>query len=113
MTDADIARVVHEVLRGHNAAYGDTSLPPWEAAPDWQREARLPSVAFHRANPDASAAATHEAWLADKRAQGWVFGPVKDADRKTHPSLVPFDDLPDVEKAKDFIVSATVRALST
>ncbi|MEP4197946.1 MAG: RyR domain-containing protein [Aliishimia sp.] len=113
MTELDIARVLHEILRAHNIAYGDTSLPPWGKAPDWQRESSLASVRFHIANPDAPASATHEDWMAQKHADGWVLGDIKDAKAKTHPCLIPFSDLTPVEKAKDYLASATVRALST
>jgi len=37
----------------------------------------------------------HEKWRKDKEAAGWVYGEVKDAEKKTHPSLVPFNELPD------------------
>lgn len=111
MTDEQIARVLHEVLRAHNAAHGDHSLPPWESAHDWQHAASLNAVAFHRANPDASPAATHDAWVADKEASGWVYGPVKDSEKRTHPMMVPYEDLPAHEQAKDHIAAALVRAL--
>jgi hypothetical protein len=111
MTDEQIARVLHEVLRAHNAAHGDASLPPWEQAYDWQIEASLKAVEFHRQHPDASPAAIHDAWVAQKHATGWVYGPEKDADQRTHPMMVPYDDLPPHEQAKDHIAAALVRAL--
>ncbi len=37
---------------------------------------------------------SHAAWSEAMRRDGWVYGPVEDWTRKTHPKLVPFADLP-------------------
>ncbi|MBO7445288.1 MAG: Ryanodine receptor Ryr [Bacteroidales bacterium] len=43
----------------------------------------------------------HEVWAATRIAQGWTYGPERnDAERK-HPCLVPYDQLPEEEKAYD------------
>ena len=34
----------------------------------------------------------HERWCAERRLDGWVFGPLRDEQRRLHPSLIPFDD---------------------
>jgi len=47
----------------------------------------------------------HEIWAAQRISQGWVHGPVRDDARKTHPGLVPYDDLSDAEKEYDRRVS--------
>ncbi len=43
----------------------------------------------------------HEVWAAQRMADGWTWGPERDDARKKHPCLVPYDDLPDTEKAYD------------
>ena len=43
----------------------------------------------------------HENWAAARVAQGWVYGAVRDDARKTTPCLVPYDQLPEEEKAYD------------
>ena len=55
--------------------------------------------------------ASHESWMAQKVAEGWVYGPVKDPEAKTHHCIVPFDMLPREQQAKDFIFRAVVHAL--
>lgn len=43
----------------------------------------------------------HEVWSQNRINDGWTYGPVRDDDRKTHPCLVPYEDLPESEKAYD------------
>ena len=43
----------------------------------------------------------HLRWCRDKILNGWIFGEKKDSRKKTHPSLVPYDDLDESEKEKD------------
>jgi RyR domain len=106
-----IAQVCHEAMRALCASLGDLSLAPWSEAPEWQRLSTIDGVRFHLAHPDATDAATHENWLRDKERSGWRYGPVKDEKRKEHPCIVPFDQLPPAEQAKDRLFRAVVRAL--
>jgi hypothetical protein len=109
----EIARVCHEVNRAYCEALGDTSQVPWEQAPDWQRESALAGVNHTIDTCGAKPSDSHESWLAQKREDGWSYGPVKDPEKKEHPCFVPFDDLPPEQKAKDFIFQGVVRALTT
>lgn len=43
----------------------------------------------------------HEVWAQSRLAQGWVYGPARSDELKTHPCLVPYEDLPEVEKQYD------------
>ncbi len=43
----------------------------------------------------------HLRWCWEKRLNGWTYGKVKDARKKIHPSLVPYDELSENEKDKD------------
>lgn len=111
MSVSDIARVCHEANRAYCAALGDTSQLPWEDAPDWQKESAIVGVEFIAANPDAPPSASHESWLAQKKADGWKYGEVKDAEAKTHPCYVPYDELPVEQRAKDYIFGGIARAM--
>ncbi len=106
-----IARVAHEINRAYCEALGDTSQPAWEDAPDWQRASAIAGVQFHLARPDAAASASHENWMQQKLADGWTYGPLKIPDLKQHPCLVPFEQLPREQQAKDFLFRAVVHAL--
>lgn len=56
-----IARACHEANRGLCLAFGDISQPPWDSAPDWQKESAIKGVEFCIANPEAPASANHDA----------------------------------------------------
>jgi hypothetical protein len=111
MTIEQLAAICHEANRALCAVTGDHSQPPWSEAPDWQKESAIHGVKYHLANPGASAGHTHEVWLQGKLAAGWQQGPVKDPEAKEHPSLVPFEELPEVEQAKDYLFQAIIAGL--
>ena len=111
MESKDIARVAHEVNRAYCEALGDSSQPKWEDAPVWQKSSAINGVEFHRANPDAGPDHSHNAWLEEKKANGWKYGPVKDPEKKEHPCFVSYNELPVEQKAKDFIFMGVVHAL--
>lgn len=58
------------------------------------------------------AANTHDLWAAQRIAEGWSYGPNRDDRSKQHPSMVPYDDLPESEKEYDRItVVGTLKAI--
>lgn len=112
LTNEQVARVCHEVNRAYCAALGDHSQAAWEDAPEWQRASARMGVDLHRMLPDAGPEASHIAWGQQKLDEGWTYGPIKDAVNKTHPCLVPFNQLEPAQQAKDFIFKAVVNALT-
>lgn len=43
----------------------------------------------------------HEVWAKQRIEQGWKYGPVRNDALKTHPNLVPYEELPEIEKDYD------------
>ncbi len=43
----------------------------------------------------------HEVWAQQRMAEGWRWGAHRDDTRKLHPSLVPYEQLPESEKEYD------------
>lgn len=111
MKPEQIAKFAHEINRAYCASLGDDSHPSWEDAPDWQKASVRAGVEMHLANPDATPEQSHESWLAQKTAEGWKFGAVKDADKKEHPCFLPYAELPAEQKAKDYLSRAVVHGL--
>ncbi len=106
-----IAAVAHETNRAYCRQLGDDSQPSWREAPDWQRTSALDGVRFHLSDPDASPEASHENWLREKIADGWVYGSVKDPAKRHHPCCVPYAELPLEQRLKDSLFTSVVNAL--
>lgn len=43
----------------------------------------------------------HEVWAQNRIREGWTYGPVRDDQKRQTPCLVPYDQLPEEEKAYD------------
>lgn len=106
-----IAKVCHQANKAFCEASGDSSQKDWEKAEGWQKSSAINGVAFRLANPGAGEDSQHNSWMAEKLADGWVYGDVKDAVKKTHPCLVPFAELPAFQQKKDSLFCAIVDAL--
>lgn len=102
---------------------------PWGTAPDWQKDsirnavtlwdghvsARLlemmtppPEGANHESIEswarDNLPELSHKNWMTHKASEGWIYGEVKDPEKKTHHCMVPYGDLPEDQKKKDLVV---------
>jgi hypothetical protein len=106
-----VAEVCHEVNRVFCEFIGDSSQPAWKDAPAWQKESAIDGVHFHLSNPDAGPSASHDNWLADKEAAGWKYGPIKDPEKKEHPCMVPYEQLPREQQVKDSLFIAVVKTM--
>jgi hypothetical protein len=107
-----IARVAHEVNRAFCQSIGDHSQPAWEDAPNWQRSSACNGVEAHLKDPTLTPAQSHELWMEQKLREGWVFGEVKDPNAKTHPCMVPYEQLPQEQRSKDFLFRGVVHAIA-
>ena len=111
MNVQDIAKVVHTINKAYCESLKDFSQVDWEKAPENIKQSAIDGVNFIISNPDVGPDASHSNWLKFKEADGWKYGPVKDMDKKEHPCFVPYDDLPQEQKSKDYLFKATVKSL--
>lgn len=107
----EIAKVCHEANKSWCESNGDNSQKHWDEAEQWQRDSAVKGVEFKLNNPNAGDDAQHNAWMEDKVNDGWVYGEIKDANMKTHPCIVPFNELPEFQQKKDKLFCAIVDAL--
>jgi hypothetical protein len=113
LTLGEIARVVHEANRALQIVQSDPTIPVSPGWDDLDAETRRSAVegvagVLNGNSPRES----HQGWCEFKTAHGWTLGPVKDEVAKTHPLLVPYDQLPPSQQLKDHLFVAIVKALS-
>jgi hypothetical protein len=106
-TTSLVARICHEVNRAYCKGIGDDSQPPWEDAPEWQRQATFELFA---SGAKSTAEERHDQWCESKHKAGWIYGAVKDATASppTHPCLVPYAELPPEQRTKDALLNAII-----
>jgi hypothetical protein len=96
---------VYEAARVENAAAGRPINPePWE---ERSLEFRVNMTrAVRRQCSDGrleSPEALHNAWWDAYKEMGWEYGPERDTEKKTHPDMVPFDELGRKEQEKNWV----------
>jgi hypothetical protein len=112
-TDEQIARIAHEANRALQGILTDSNVPvdvPWEQYPPELQHRAVTAVkaARYGATPEA----VHESWMQTLLTDGWTLGETKDATAKTHPDLVPFDQLPPGDRAKDYLFAGVCAAMN-
>ncbi len=123
-----LAQAMHEIYCEDLRSHGDetsSSLVPWEDLPEHlkrqnraavrdipQKLQRIGHVMIPARSHDAPfdfpgegleevAQDEHLRYVDAKLAEGWSVGPEKDDEKKTNPTLVPWEELPEDEREKD------------
>lgn len=72
---------------------------PYTPAPLDTREIELPKELDELI--ERMARNVHDVWAQGRIAEGWTYGEQRDDQLKTHPCLVPYEELPDAEREYD------------
>jgi hypothetical protein len=126
-TNVQVARALHEdyLARARAAGRSGPAVRPWDELSPEQREANRAAAdalvaslhdvgcalrslyawdegAFSLSPEEVEqlARAEHARWSAERKADGWRYGPVRDDHKKHHPDLARWEDR--TEQAKDF-----------
>lgn len=111
MTDEILSRrawFVYEAARLAAIAAKAPIVPePWDGRDEAFRSQFL-GVIERQCSPSRSAdpAALHQDWVEAYEAMGWRFGPTRDPLTKTHPDMVPYEELGQLERDKDAVFVA-------
>ncbi|HVN73027.1 MAG TPA: RyR domain-containing protein [Methanoregula sp.] len=84
------ARMIRTKLNG--IGYDIGPITDWDAPGNFR---------FSAEETEYLAALEHERWMQEKQSGGWRYGTVRDDRKKTHPSIIPYNNLSEPEKEKD------------
>ena len=85
--------------------------PSWDDLSDRQRKLSVFIVNFLQVNPDATPVSVHNAWMGEMiHNEGFSLGPA-DPTARTHPNLVPFEELPEAVRNGYALSIGVVRGL--
>jgi len=106
-----VAKTCHEVNRAFcREVLMDHSHLPWEQTPQELKDSIFSGVCAHFDDPELTPEASHRKWVEYKTAEGWKFGNHKDAEAKTHPCMLPYDQLHKHDRAKDHLFAAVCKS---
>jgi hypothetical protein len=107
----EIAEIAHETNRIYCQTIGDYSQMGWDFSEQWQRLSSMDGVRAIERGVVTRPEQSHENWLKHKEDEGWLWGPEKDPDKKLHPCMVPFKELPHEQQMKDHLFFTIVMTL--
>jgi len=88
---------------------GDFQDLPWAYLEEWKRNDIINTVWFYLMYyPSQGAEECHNSWVADKFLDGWVYGYALLQDKRQHPNLVPFGQLPVEEQIKNLDITYNI-----
>ena len=102
-TLVDIAQECHNKNNELMMMNGEEQNGNWDSLDRHTKFINLKSVIKALENPDLTAKDMHDEWMNNKIADGWKYGDVKDPELKTHPLIIDYDLMKDVDKMKDQI----------
>lgn len=100
-----LIEAIHTMNKVAQTATGE-SIPELS---DHLRQSIKDGVKFKLENPFTTPENQHDNWCKFKTAEGWVYGEVKDFDKKTHPCLVPYGELPVEQQRKDHLFASSLQ----
>jgi hypothetical protein len=95
-----IAFLCHQSVNNYCEIYSNRSQKDWNEIEDWQKISTINKVEYYLNNPKVNYFSLHNVWRSNKLSKGWVYGKVKDIEKKTHPLLLNFKELPNIEQRK-------------
>lgn len=105
-----VAYLVHQANSEYAKSIGEVPVADFET----NKDSCVSGILKFIKNPDVTPAKLHQSWMDFKFNDGWTYGPVKDFEKKTHPCLVPWSDLPKEQQTKDEIfIGICKTAMST
>lgn len=104
------ARTAYEATRGYRFVVNNQDFArPWDEAGDWLQKNWKEAVtgALSGNYPEQQ----HQAFVEKMTAEGWKYGPFTDAEKKEHPDIMLYAELPAERRLVDQLYVDVVRAV--
>ena len=101
-------RMQGDIAAEIRAMLGEAQLAQSLFTPE-QKQRRIEAMKICAAE-STSDAVMHEGWIKMHVAAGWVYGPKFDPEKKEHPNLLPWDQLPPAVTSKARIFAIIAKA---
>lgn len=106
-----IAKACNDTIKIYWDSLGEkVDFQTWEDADIWQKESLVRAVRNMLDDNHNNPEDYHKYWKKQKEELGWKYGKVKDIEKKGHPFIVDYKDLPKHERVKDQLLVAIVGA---
>ena len=86
-------------LRQARSIMDKIQLMGWQILPNDVRENKIETI--DKDIIETLAIFEHDAWMEERISTGWIYGPVRDVNKKTSPYLVPYNELTEEVKELD------------
>jgi hypothetical protein len=107
-----LAKFAHSVLAAYSESIGEEQTA-WDNMDPEAKQSFRRGIEAHQIKPDMSEGEAHAHWINEKDLDGWQWGAEKDEKKKQHPNMVPYNELPENQKAKATIFKSIVNNLSS
>ena len=105
----EICRIAHEANRIVQRINGEEVDGPWEQISKAKQTSTIAGVT--KVMEGETPEELHESWVYHKLKLGWTYGPEKSEDKKTHPCMVPYNQLSRNDRVKDHMFQNVVNAI--
>lgn len=106
------AQITNQLTRAYREATQQESPAEWHLMAEEDQKHVIDRVRFYLTEPDITVSSLHDAWAYAQFNAGWVYGLAFNEDKKTHPMLIIYADLPLMRRVEDTLFMQTVQTLS-
>ena len=103
-------RTAHEVNRVYCESLGDMTQCPWVEISEEQQAEAVKVLRAHIHNVYLPPQESHELWVKQMVSLGWKHGKEHNSTNKTHPLLLPYESLSELDKTKQALFKVSVVA---
>jgi len=99
-----VGREIFDLINVLRSVDDTDHFEAWDNIEEYRRQSMYTLIEHVLDNPDMTPEQMHIEWMNERLSKGWVYGEVTDRSNKIHNCLVPYEDLSELQKAKDAIV---------